>query len=231
VYNEGGARIYQVNGIPPSYVEPEPYNFVADELRPANPVGSEPAAALPDPQPLVEEGAGDTPATPADLASLEDQAAAAPGDASAAYALAQAYRDAERLGDAAAVLEAAALANPDDVGLHHLWGDILSEAGRFAEAEQVYRQVAERMPTAGNWNKLGRSLLQWGDHEGAEAALTTAIATDDTAPEPYFRLGEAYLEQGRRDEAQDAFESYLRIAPPDHYLRNEAETLLNDLEE
>jgi Flp pilus assembly protein TadD len=165
---------------------------------------------------------------PADLAELEEQVAADPTNAPLAYGLASRYRTINRLDDATEVLAVAAVANPQDVGLHHLWGDILAQAGRHEEAAQVYRKIAEEVPATGNWNKLAVALIERGDLEQAEEALRKAIALDDTAPEPNYRLGQVYFLQGEAGQAVLYLNRYLELAPDGH-LSGEARQLLEEL--
>jgi Tetratricopeptide repeat. len=104
----------------------------------------------------------------------------------------------------------------------------LNQAGRQAEAEQAYLRAAQANPTAGNWNKLGVALLEWGDLEKAELALTQAQAIDPTASEPYYRLGQLYERQGRDEQARAALAQYLRLDPNGIYQR-EVRTLVQRL--
>jgi tetratricopeptide (TPR) repeat protein len=239
VYDNQGATIYRVVSIPPLYAQPQPYPFDTIGTLPANPVGEgerQPGApGESDTLPPAEPEAGDvaapveTPAeAPTDLAELEEQVAAAPTNAPLAYGLASRYRAMDRLDDATEVLAVAAAANPQDVGLHHLWGDILAQAGRQEEAAQVYRQIAEEVPATGNWNKLAVALIEQGELEQAEEVLRTAIALDDTAPEPLYRLGQVYYLQGASGQAVLYLNRYLELAP-DGYLSGEARQLLAEL--
>jgi tetratricopeptide (TPR) repeat protein len=213
-YAAPGVRIYAVEDIPPEFADPQPVVFEENI----------PAPATPEEPVLPEEPLPEGPP----LEQLEAQWSADPGNAAIAYALAERYRDNDQVYEAIRVLELAAAANPDDVGLHHLWGDMLVLVRQHDEAEQVYRAIAEEVPTAGNWNKLGTSLMQWGELERAEEALQLAVAADPTEPEPYFRLGELYFRKGEREQAIAELEAYLE-RDPDGYLSGEAQALLNDL--
>jgi YYY domain-containing protein len=239
VYNNQGATIYRVVSIPPMYAQPQPYPFDRIGTLPANPVveggrppdmpGESDSAAPAEPEEGEPAAPVETPAeVPADLAELERQVAADPTNAPLAYGLASRYRTINRLDDAAEVLAVAAAANPQDVGLHHLWGDILAQAGRHEEAAQVYRKIAEEVPATGNWNKLAVALIERGDLEQAEEALRTAIALDDTEPEPLYRLGQVYYLQGASGQAVFYLNRYLELAP-DGYLSGEARQLLEEL--
>jgi YYY domain-containing protein len=209
-YQNASVKIYRVSPItygfnsgasapPPTAPQPrpQPAQPAAQPAQPAQPAGQ--------------------PAQPTDniaLPDLEKQVAADPSAPGPAFELAQRYRDLKRFDDAAAVLQPAARANPNDVGLHHLWGDILSDAGRRDEAEAAYREAIAVSPTAGNYNKLGVELAKWGKLDQAIEAFNQAIAADANASEPYFHLGEVYEQRGETDKAIDQYRAYLTIAAP-----------------
>ncbi len=233
-YTSPGVQIYQVSNIPSVYAEPETYDFAADEpiTRPPPPLATEEERDPVEPMPAEEAATTGDPAEPAqpaaDLAALEEQVAANPENSTPAFGLAERYRAAGRLDDAAAVLEVTAEANPGDIGMHHLWGDILAEAGRYEEAEAVYMLAARNNPTAGNWNKLATALLGWGELEKAEMALSQALSIDDTASEPYYRMGQLYRQQGNDEQAISALQAYLQLAPDGLY-NQEARQLLAEI--
>lgn len=215
-------------------VRPETYEVPA--LAPVTP-----RAAASGPQTAPDSGlsetqgdAGPAPAQPADVApqpaldlpALEAQNKAEPNNAGAAFALGQAYRDAGRPDDAAAVLAVAAAANPGDIGLHHMWGDALTDAKRYAEAEAAYRQAVAISPTGGNYNKLGVGLLAGGNYAQAEVAFRQALAAGTDNAEPYYQLGMVYEAQGQRDQARENYQLYLEQAPKDGVFRAAAEEAL-----
>jgi len=127
------------------------------------------------------------------------------------------------------VLATAARANPDDVALHHLWGDILGEAGRLDEAEAAYRDALAADPSSGNYNKLGTALLGWGRLDPAAEAFQQAIAADASDSAPYFHLGQVYERQGLKDRAAAQYRAYLTIAPPGDPFRVEASAAIERL--
>jgi tetratricopeptide (TPR) repeat protein len=218
VYDEPGVRIYEVTGIPPNYAQPEPALFVDEPRGPADPVGPSEGVALPPVPEVVPEAE-----TPPEVPSADELS-----NAQVAYGLALELRAADQLAEAERVLRLAAADNPNDVGLHHLWGDILMQMGNYEEAAFVYEQIASRVPTAGNWNKLGWSLLQWDQTERAEEALLRAIEIDSSEPAPYFHLGQIHMEQGYTRQAAEELEHYLRLAP-DGQFQAEARQMLEDI--
>jgi YYY domain-containing protein len=208
VYETAQVQIYQVSGLPPNYGRPEPYDFAAEATQPAAPPSGEALAGL---------------------AELEEANKADPTNGPLAFGLAERYRDLGRLAEAAAVLEPAARANPQDTGVLHLWGDILTRAGRYPEAEEAYLLAAQARPTVGNWNKLGAALLDWGELDKAEIALRQASAADLAAPEPYFQLGRLFAQRGEAAAAATELQRYLALAPDGPWAA-EARALLDGLE-
>jgi YYY domain-containing protein len=195
VYDTPKVQIYQVTNVPGFYARPEPYNFGADEQPLTAP--AEPAAGEP----------------PADLADFEAAVQADPGNGPMAFGLADRYRSIGRLDDAARVLAPAAAANPGDVGLHHLWGDILNDAGRYDEAELAYLGAVQADPSANNYYKLGEALLRWGRVDKAEIALSQAAQADPALPEPHYQLGLLFKERGESARAAAELRAYLQLAP------------------
>ncbi len=193
VFEAPGAQIYAVTGVPADYARPDPFDFAAAEQQ------------QPRPLPLGEPPAG--------LSEFEEANRANPTDGPTAFGLAERYRAQGRLAEAAAVLEPAARANPRDIGVLHLWGDILAEAGRYDEAEEAFMLAAQAEPSAANWNKLGAGLIDWGQLDKAEIALSQAIAADSRAPDPYYQLGRLFARTGDAARATAALESYLQLAP------------------
>ncbi|PDW03443.1 hypothetical protein CJ255_08930 [Candidatus Viridilinea mediisalina] len=210
IYNNAEVQIYAVRSIPDQYARLQPHNFASE--------------AAPPPPPAAPAE------VPAELAELEAAHQANPTHGPTAFGLAEQYRRLGRLDDAAQVLAPAAQANPDDIGVIHLWGDILSEAGRFREAEEAYMVAAKNNPTAGNWNKLGAALVDWGELDKAAIALGNALMLDPQEPEPYYQIGRLFALRGDHFEASDALQTYLRLAPEGRWAAA-ARELLAELEE
>jgi tetratricopeptide (TPR) repeat protein len=193
VYQNEAVKIYQVN--------PSVYGFAPETIISTQP--TEMPLALPAPAP--EPGQ-------LSIEALERQVAASPTAPGPAFDLAQRYRDAGRLDQAAKAIEQAARAHPDDVALNQLWGDILRDAGRADEAEAAYRAVVAVSPSAGNYNKLGMELIKWGKLDQAAEAFDGAIAADANVADPYYHLGEVYEQLGRPEKAAEQYRAYLTIA-------------------
>mgnify|MGYP001264911113 CR=1 FL=1 len=170
--------------------------------------------------PQPDTGEPPEPAVPTsdpDLAAAEQRVADNPGAAGPAFDLALRYRAIGRSADAAVVLAVAARANPNDIGLHHLWGDILVETGQYDEAVRAYAQAVATDPSAGNYIKLAQGYAAAGEFAQAEAAYRQALATDTAAADAYYHLGALYEQAGRPGDAIDAYRRYLAIAPEGPY--------------
>jgi YYY domain-containing protein len=214
VFANEQVRIYKVSEKVwqlPTLPQADPVAQVTPRPMPEPAVPEVPAAE----QPVVVD---EVPA--ADLATLEAQVLARPEAAGPAFELAGRYRDAGRLDEAANLLSIAARANPSDVGLHHLWGDILMDAGRYDEAEAALRTAAAADPSAGNWNKLGVAMVIAGRLDVAEAAFQQAMTIEPGNAEPYLRLGQLQEERGSNDEAAANYRRYLDLAPNGPYQRD-----------
>jgi tetratricopeptide (TPR) repeat protein len=211
VYDADGVKIFKVNQSVYS-IPPQPAGV------PSRPVEA--------PQPPAAEP---PPAAEATLETLERQVQENPTVAALAFGLGQRYYSLGRFDDAIAVLDRAALANPQDVPLHQLLGDVLTDAGRGDEAETAYRAAAVAAPTVGNYNKLGIGLLELGRLDQAAEAFQQAIAADPGVAEPYFHLGEIYAQQGQNDQAIEQFQKVLEVAPANDPLRQSASEAIERL--
>ncbi|WP_129632521.1 DUF2298 domain-containing protein [Candidatus Oscillochloris fontis] len=202
IYDTDGVQIYHVAGIPQSYAYPAPVS------RPVAP-------AAPD-------------ANSHDIEGLERALADNPTDGPTAFGLADAYRNQGRLEDAVRILAPAAHANPDDTGLQHLYGDILSDLARYTEAEAVYTAAAQTNPTAENWNKLGTALLDWGEIGKAEMAFLQAISINPDLADPHYFLGLVFVQRQERDLALSELLVYLELDPSGPWV-NQAVQIITDL--
>lgn len=224
VYDPVGlAKFEQMNG---SYLS-EVFRNDGVTIYAVNPDISRSVVSLQPQQPAAEQPAPaqDTP----DLLALEEQVKANPNVAGTAFALAQQYFGLGRLEEAAKVLDVATKSNPNDVPMHHLYGDILRDSGRYDEAEEAYRHAVSIDPSAGNYNKLGAELFKMGRLDKAEQALNEALVRDAGLPEAYFYLGGVYASRGENDKARQNYQQFLQLAPADHYLRGQATTAIDSL--
>ena len=88
---------------------------------------------------------------------------------------------------------------------------VLSEVGRFEEAEADYYKVLEQAPNyRGVWNNLGNNTYRRQAYHRAIAFYQTEIAMHP-APIPLRGMGRAYVELGLVDSAQYAFEQAIAL--------------------
>jgi tetratricopeptide (TPR) repeat protein/SAM-dependent methyltransferase len=90
----------------------------------------------------------------------------------------------------------------------------LHQAGRRAEAEQLFRQVLAMEPRhAGSLHLLGVMQYMRGDGDAAVALIGEAIAIDATVADYHSNLGLALNALGRRDEAAASLRLALALNP------------------
>ncbi len=100
-------------------------------------------------------------------------------------------------------------------GIQHL------EAGRWGEAEAVYRRIiAQRPDLAEAYYNLGGALKRQRRLDESVAALRTAVSLRPNYPEAWNNLGIVLRVARRRPEAMEAFRQALKLRPtfPDVYL-------------
>ena len=86
------------------------------------------------------------------------------------------------------------------------------QAGRWADAETLYRQILAAQPGhADALHHLGLVAQQTGRHESAVEWIRQAIALDPHHPAPHANLGEIYRTVGRLEEAIACFCRALEI--------------------
>jgi Chlor_Arch_YYY domain len=215
VYDQPGARLYKVLTIPFEMRQAPRYEFPPDPQPLPPPVAERPTeepAQVPSEAPAVQPqpAPGET---PRDLATLEQLQKENPTSAPIAFGLAEAYRDAGRLEDAARVLALVSPYNMEDIALHHLWGDILGALGRYDEATYAYEVAIAAQTTAGNMNKLGSAQVAWGRYAEARDTLTKAILLDSNAADPHYFLALVSIAEGKNDEARTELNRYLELSP------------------
>jgi Flp pilus assembly protein TadD len=120
--------------------------------------------------------------------------------------------------------------NPDNFSVNHLCapnstrpaviGRMLGialrqhQAGRFSEAEQIYRQIlAIDANHADSLHLLGMIEFQVGNHAAAVRMISQAIAINKTQAAYHSNLGTVLQSQGRLDEAASCYEHALILQP------------------
>lgn len=88
------------------------------------------------------------------------------------------------------------------------------QAGRFAEAEQLYRQVLSAEPDqADALHLLGVLFSKLGRHDEAVDYVSRAVQVQSEVPEYLNGLGNVLLHAGRTDAAIEAFRCALKLRP------------------
>lgn len=95
-------------------------------------------------------------------------------------------------------------------------GNVLYITKRNQEAEQTLEEGLRRAPSSAKGRFLmGSVLVRMGNLSAAEAQLKTARELDPKMPQAPIALATLYLQAGRKREASDMFESFLRQFPKD----------------
>ena len=93
-------------------------------------------------------------------------------------------------------------------------GDAAREAGRFTEAEKIFRTILLRDPNnTVAYRKLGNALYDQGKFEEAIAQFRQAIALDPKDVKAYHNLGLALYGQGKLEEAIAQFRQAIALDP------------------
>jgi tetratricopeptide (TPR) repeat protein len=148
------------------------------------------------------------------LADYRDALSLDPGYAAAAAGLGWVELERGRLDEALASFEQAGK-------LDSRSGEALAGQGAVAflrgDRERAGELLSEAVELAGDFAPahewMGRVHLAVGDHAGAVAAFVQAKRCDPRSWRAYTGLGEAYLGQGRTDEAEKQLRGALNLAP------------------
>lgn len=93
-------------------------------------------------------------------------------------------------------------------------GHALQRAGRFAEAEVVFRRVLAAEPrNAQALHLLGVTVGRMGRHQDAVNYITSATRAQPSNPIFHTNLGHALLEVGRNADAEKSFDRALHLKP------------------
>lgn len=138
-----------------------------------------------------------------------------PGELRLAQLEARALAKAGRKDRAVVVMRDAVTEHADDVQAHLTLAEILQDAARADEADQVLDQAAERFPTEISVPfQRGALLEQRKDYSRAEVAFRQALAQDPLHAPSLNYLGYMLAERGERlDEAVSLVERALAIEP------------------
>jgi Flp pilus assembly protein TadD len=128
-----------------------------------------------------------------DSDALSARFRANPRDADNAIRYAQALRATDQRAQAAAVLETAALHNPDNRALLGAYGRALADVGNFKQALEVLERA--HSPDQPDWRVLsvqGAVLDQMGRHEEAQRYYASALKIIPDEPSVLSNLGLSY---------------------------------------
>jgi tetratricopeptide (TPR) repeat protein len=90
----------------------------------------------------------------------------------------------------------------------------LHQAGRLAEAAEIYRQILAAEPTCAQaWHLLGTAVYQSGQHAMAAECLGRALSLNPRFAEAHNNLGLVLREQGLLDQAADCYRRALDLKP------------------
>jgi tetratricopeptide (TPR) repeat protein len=135
--------------------------------------------------------------------------------------------------DAIEELEFARYVDPNLPSVNTLYGTALLRLGRLDEAEDAFRQAAQRDPTdARARDGLAAICLRHGEHEDATDWAFRALEQDMRLFSAHYHLGLALVSLDRPHEATAAFETAARLdesrAAPYYWLSRIAEEQLHD---
>jgi tetratricopeptide (TPR) repeat protein len=117
-------------------------------------------------------------------------------------------------GRAIALAQRASAPAADSEPVQALLGMALQQAGRCAEAADVFARLARERPTvSAYWNNLGVARRQAGDPGKAEQALLKAKALAPGDAEVHYNLGLLYIQQRRWSAAREVLLDAVRLAP------------------
>ena len=138
-----------------------------------------------------------------------------PDDVGLLFTLGDALAKSSRHEEAAEVFEKLSLLEPDSTAYLFRLGSALVASGDFERAERAYERAVEVDPqgAAEYYHRIGRAYLDREEYGRAQTFFTKAINHRSDEPIYYCGLGDAYLKQGKMDEAESAYENAVRIDP------------------
>jgi predicted O-linked N-acetylglucosamine transferase (SPINDLY family) len=104
------------------------------------------------------------------------------------------------------------------------------QAGRFPEAEEIYRQILVSFPDhAGTLHWLGATACVWGHFDVAIDLISRAIAINPAIADYHGNLGEAYRRSMQLEKALVCFRRTLELAPDHGAAHNNLGIALKDI--
>jgi predicted Zn-dependent protease len=136
-------------------------------------------------------------------------------------------------GDKAAALEhlrAASQADPENVEVKLLLGNVLIEQGQTEEGRRILESLDQsRVSDPTIFVNVGIEMINKGQHAEAVSWFDKAIAQFPDHPDAYYYRGISYVSLGKPAEARTDLQKYLSLAPADAPERATAEKLLESM--
>lgn len=113
------------------------------------------------------------------------------------------------------IMAAALKAYPDDLRVKRLAARAFFSAGEYSRAEELYVSLVKSAAEleVADFVGLARTRLQLKDYAAAAEAAAKAVDMDGTCAAALFYKARAYAEQGKTDDAADAFSKVLEVDP------------------
>jgi len=122
------------------------------------------------------------------------------------YALAQAYFNQERIGEAEAEFKRVLTLEPQHEGARFRLGLVYLSEKRPEDAQAVFTQLVSQEPASGNGHYgLGLALADQGKHQAAVDEFKDAIRLGTAYPGVYYEMGQSYERLKMYDEAIAAY--------------------------
>jgi tetratricopeptide (TPR) repeat protein len=130
--------------------------------------------------------------------------------------IARAYYGEGNKAKAIEMLQAATAADPENVEVKLLLGNLLMEAGKAEEAKTILASVDESKVTDPViYLNIGIAMINEGKHAEAIVWFDKAIARFPTHPDAYYYRGISQLSLGKQAEAKADLEKFVSLAPAD----------------
>jgi len=149
---------------------------------------------------------------------LEAAVAASPEDAGLLRLLLLGLIQLERSEEAVARVEREVAARPAQPELRVLQTEILTAAGRLADAASAARQYAAQAPSPSAYALLGRVLAAAGDWPAAATAYAEGAQRYPETPRLRMQQAEALIEAGELEAAAAASEAFAALASADPHV-------------
>lgn len=140
---------------------------------------------------------------------------AQPDDVGLLFTLGETYIKSGMEKDAVGVFEKLTRMEPDSTAFFYSLGNALIATGEYGRAEAAYGQAVSLDPDSSDdyFYRMGNAYLQAKIYDRAQSCFTRAIHHRGDRPFYHCSLGDAYLKQGKIEEAETAYDNAVRINP------------------